>query len=69
MDLDTLRVDAKALHPGLGADGAVHALDPEDGLDLTEMSILVVINPDLKARRTRLEAPRGAGLVPCPKPN
>ena len=38
MDLDTLRVDAKALHPGLGADGAVHDLDPADGLDLTELN-------------------------------
>ena len=71
--LDGLWVDASALHPNAADQRADrYPFDPGDGLDLTEVGILAVLNnPDLKARRSRLLVAAAqafsAGLLPDPQ--
>jgi len=68
-DLDMLTTQVnKSLRPGNG----IREIDPADGLDLTEVSILAVLgNPDLRAKRAQLKVAGAqvfaAGLLPDPQ--
>ncbi len=68
-DLETLRVQADQLYSG---PGNRHEIDLTDGLDLTEVAILAVINnPELKVKRAQLHVAGAqafsARLLPDPQ--
>jgi len=68
IDLEDLQAQVRRQAP----QGIVHRFDLTDGLDLTEVAILAVINnPKLRARRSRLQVARAqtfaAGLLPDPQ--
>ena len=67
-DLEEVQARVRLRTPGQVA----HRFDPSDGLDLTEVAILAVVNsPQLRAQRARLQVARAqafaAGLLPDPQ--
>lgn len=68
------RIDALRLHaePPSGDGGAGYTVNPADGLDLTEIGVLAVLNnPDLITRRAQWRISEAqvfsAGLLPDPR--